>query len=215
MTVLPSGYAALDQALHRGGWPRAALTELLCTGWGIGEMQLLSPLLARCSTGPRQLFFLGAPHLPYAPALHACGIRLESVLLVQPTRDHDLLWCAEQILRSGTAACLLAWLPETRLADYTALRRLQLVAQRGDSTAFLFRPARVAHTPSPAVLRLMLSTAGEQLAIEILRQRGGRSGQRIGIPRDATLLYRHLDPELLPVGELQHAISDGMALPHH
>ncbi len=202
-TVLPSGHAALDRALHRGGWPRAALTELLGTAWGVGELQLLAPVLARCSSGARRLFFLGAPHLPYAPALHAYGIRLEAVLLVQPERGHDALWCAEQILRSGAAACLLAWLPEARLADYATLRRLQLAAQAGDVAGFLFRPLQAARASSPAALRLALRATDDQLAIEVLKQRGGRSGQRITIARDAALLRRRVDPALLPVPTLQ------------
>lgn len=202
-TVLPSGHAALDRALHRGGWPRAALIEVLTGGWGIGELELLAPVLAHCSAGPRRLFFLGPPHLPYAPALRTHGIRLEGVLLVQPERDRDALWCAEQILRSGAVSCLLAWLSEASLADYATLRRLQLAAQGGAAAAFLFRPLRATREASPAALRIALRAADDQLAIEILKQRGGRSGQQLTIARDAALLRRRVDPALLPAPALQ------------
>jgi hypothetical protein len=46
--ALPSGFAALDRAL-RGGWPSAALTELLLAQNGVGELGLLLPLLSQKS----------------------------------------------------------------------------------------------------------------------------------------------------------------------
>ncbi|MBK8306710.1 MAG: translesion DNA synthesis-associated protein ImuA [Gammaproteobacteria bacterium] len=134
--VLPTGHTLLDSALHQGGWPHAALTELLTDGCGIGEMQLLAPALAHCSRDPRRLFFLSPPYLPYAPSLHALGLRLERLQLVSAQPGSDTLWCAEQILRSGACSCLLAWLPGSRQADYPALRRLQLAARASSGPAF-------------------------------------------------------------------------------
>jgi hypothetical protein len=105
--------------------------------------------------------------------------------------------CAEQILRSGAAACLLAWLPESRLGDYRALRRLQLAAQGSASLAFLFRPPQAAHSLSPAALRIVLRVRGS-LAVEILKQRGGQAGQQITLVRANTLLQPRIDLALLP-----------------
>ncbi|MGH8425257.1 MAG: hypothetical protein ACRER3_23365, partial [Pseudomonas fluorescens] len=45
----PTGDAALDEALG-GGWPSPALIELLTDKHGIGELQLLMPLIAHCQT---------------------------------------------------------------------------------------------------------------------------------------------------------------------
>ena len=38
----PTGHAALDAALPSGGWPEAALSEILLAGPGVGELQLLA-----------------------------------------------------------------------------------------------------------------------------------------------------------------------------
>ncbi|MCZ6809882.1 MAG: hypothetical protein O7D92_08985, partial [Proteobacteria bacterium] len=46
---LPSGYSKLDRHLPGGGWPRHALTEILLEHYGMGELQLLMPALARLS----------------------------------------------------------------------------------------------------------------------------------------------------------------------
>ncbi|MDE2314898.1 MAG: DNA lesion error-prone repair protein ImuA, partial [Xanthomonadaceae bacterium] len=43
----PTGHAGLDAVLPSGGWPEAALSELLIPADGVGELQLLWPTLAR------------------------------------------------------------------------------------------------------------------------------------------------------------------------
>ena len=40
---LATGFTALDRELPDGGWPRGALTELLCDHTGIGELALMLP----------------------------------------------------------------------------------------------------------------------------------------------------------------------------
>ena len=49
MAGLASGYEKLDRHLPGGGWPRHALTEILTEHYGIGELRLLMPALARLS----------------------------------------------------------------------------------------------------------------------------------------------------------------------
>ena len=48
-TGLASGYPKLDRCLPGGGWPPAALTEILTAQYGIGELRLLMPALAKLS----------------------------------------------------------------------------------------------------------------------------------------------------------------------
>jgi len=40
---IPTAYDSLDEALPERGWPLGALTELLVTETGAGEMSLLAP----------------------------------------------------------------------------------------------------------------------------------------------------------------------------
>ena len=47
LPTVASGFAMLDAELPGGGWPRGALTELLCDGSGVGEISLLQPALRR------------------------------------------------------------------------------------------------------------------------------------------------------------------------
>jgi hypothetical protein len=88
----------------------------------------------------------------------------------------------EQGLRSGACAAVLAW-PD-HVPDWSAgtvLRRLQLAADAGDALAVLLRDPSAAAQPSPAALRLAVQSAGTELTVTLLKQRGGRPGSRIQI----------------------------------
>lgn len=177
-----TGFAALDDALHDGGWPAAGLMELLCAGHGIGELRLLMPALARLSQAEaRWIVWVAPPFLPYAPALIEAGVRLGKVLLTRPRNRRDALWAAEQALKSGTACAVLAWLAEPSL-EASALRRLQLAAQEGGAWGTLLRPAAAAAKPSMAELRILVETERshtcDRLAFSVLKRRGGWAGRR-------------------------------------
>ena len=176
-----TGFDVLDRHLPGGGWPARGLTEILTEHYGIGELSLLMPALARLGQGEGGstgcIVWVAPPYIPYAPALHSQGIDLDRVLVV---RDHtgargnqDVLWAMEQALRLGSCAAVLAW---TRSMDQAPLRRLQLAAEAGRCWAVLFRPPDASRQRSPAVLRMRLTAIGEQTRIEILKCRGGRPG---------------------------------------
>jgi protein ImuA len=175
---LASGYPELDRCLPGGGWPPEALTEILIGQYGIGELRLLMPALARLSveeaqtqTEPRWIAWVAPPFQPYAPALQQCGIDLSRVLIVRPKDDSELLWSAEQALSSGTCAAVLLW-PDG--LDDQASRRLQLAAEKGHSWAIAFRPLSARQQPSAAALRLELQSTGQGTRVHILKSRGGR-----------------------------------------
>lgn len=178
----PSGHAGLDRELPGGGWPAGALTEILCASQGIGELQLVLPALAALSQAGGRTAWLAPPHLPYAPALAAAGLRLEFLTVVRAPGRRDALWAAEQVLRAGACRALLMWLPRT---GYGELRRLALAAEAGAAIVLLFRPLSATQESSPASLRLALAPEGGQLAVRILKRRGAQLAAplRIPIPR--------------------------------
>lgn len=182
---LPTGFAALDATLHGGGWPRAALTELLTGQCGIGELQLLLPALAELSRQQLLQVWINPPFIPYAPTLVQSGIALSSVLIVR-TEAKQQLWACEQALRNAACGAVLYW--RGTALRYTELRKLQVAASAQQCLTFLMRPPLCAAQTSPAVLRLQLNAgAGNQLAVQILKQRGTHSGQTILLPRSTVL----------------------------
>lgn len=174
----PTGLAALDEALPMGGWPDAALTELLIPADGVGELQLLWPTLARLSQDDGVIAVVAPPYVPFAPAWQRAGVRLSQLQVIQ-TNARDALWAAEQCLRSGACAAVLCWPLQ---ADDRTLRRLQVAAETGRCLAFGFRPSQVARNPSPAALRIAIETNPPQL--RVLKCRGGLAPTRpIALPQ--------------------------------
>ena len=153
--TVDTGYAALNQVLPGGGWPQGALIEVLQPQAGLHEWGLLAPALAALQlAAPRQLMMLlGAPCLPFGPALGARQLDMRRLLCVQASDAPALLWATREALQCADVGSVLAWLPDARSAH---LRRLQIAAHAHNKLLFVFRPLRAQLESSPAPLRLKL-----------------------------------------------------------
>ena len=151
-----TGHAALDALLPCGGWPRGALSELLVTHDGVGELALLLPMLARVTAGGGRVVLVAPPYIPYPPAWRQRGMALEAMTVLEAA-PRDAPWAMEQCLRSGSCEVVLGW-PQG--GDVQSLRRLQVAAQAGRAIGIVLRDAKHAANPSPAALRLQC-TRGE------------------------------------------------------
>ena len=163
---------ALDEVLPWGGWPEAALTELLLPVDGIGELHLLLPTLARLTQASQDIAVVAPPYLPYPAGWRQGGVDFAHVHLID-ANARDALWASEQCLRAGCLAAVLCWPGH---ADDRALRRLQVAADTGGVMGFAFRDLKVARNPSPAALRIAIETAPAQL--RVLKCRGGLAPAR-------------------------------------
>src|SRR5690606_20608711 len=103
-----TGHAALDALLPQGGWPRAALTELLLPADGVGELALLLPTLARLTQAGDVVGVVAPPYLPYAPAWQAAGVDLRHLEIIEADA-RGALWAFEQCLRSAACAAVMGW----------------------------------------------------------------------------------------------------------
>ncbi len=176
--ALPSGFAELDAHLPGGGWPGGAVAELMSDAVGIGELGLLMPALSNLAHAGRYVILVAPPYLPYAPALAQRGLPLERVVVIHTDTLQQTLWAMEQALRCPAVGAALSW--PACLVDRN-VRRLQLAAEAGGSTGFLYRPPAAAREPSPAALRLRLHSDDTEsgLIVEIQKSRGGRAGMRL------------------------------------
>ena len=174
--TLPSGFPALDRCLPGGGWPLAAMTEVFIGEYGIGELSLFMPALAR--RAKQGITWIAPPFVPYAPALVRHGIDLRNVLLVQPSSAADVPWAIEQVLQARVDSTVLAWLNR---AKQTTLRRLQLRIATQRIWAVFFSPLTEASRRSPAALKLSLGKDEAALQVNILKCRGGRPAN-VSIP---------------------------------
>jgi len=173
LSVLPSGFAALDEQLPGKGWPRTGLIEILVSRFGSGELYLVLPALAALSRAAlaRWCVWVAPPLMPFAPALAAEGFVLDRLAVVEA--GARARWAFEQTLRSGACDASLAWARQITPRD---IRRLQLAAERGRTLGVLFRPHRAAREGSAAVLRLMLEPLSAGVRITLLKARGAARG---------------------------------------
>ena len=166
----PTGWPMLDAALPARGWPEDALTEILMPVDGVGELRLVLPTLARLTQGQRPVVLVAPPYLPCAMGWRQQGVNLHRLTIVD-AEEKQVLWAAEQCLRSGSCAAVLAW---PHRADDRSLRRLQVAADTGRALAFVFRDRKHLTNASPASLRLELTTT-PSTAIWVRKCRGGNA----------------------------------------
>lgn len=165
--ALPTGFDALDRVLPGGGWPRAALSEILFPADGVGELRLLLPALVMLGREGRPIVLVAPPYLSFPAAWIAAGVDLRWLQIVQ-AGEADAMWATEQCLRSAACAAVLCW---PRQADTATLRRLQLAAETGQTTGFMLRPSQAAAQASMAAVRIGIETGPSRL--RVLKCRGG------------------------------------------
>ena len=172
ISVVPSGFPALDKALPGGGWPSAGLIEILVSDIGVGELNVLLPALVTLTRkiSARWCAWVAPPFEPFAPALSAHGVVLERLFVA---RTGQPLWAFEQSLISGACEAVLAWAPRAPARD---IRRLQLAAEKGRTLGVLFRPRAVAQESSNAVLRMIVEPTDQGARVTLLKSRGGHRG---------------------------------------
>jgi protein ImuA len=122
----------------------------------------------------------------YAPGLEQIGLGPDKILYAQGRKDAEVLALAEDGLRDGSLACVIA---EVKAADQTATRRLQLAASDGNTPMLLYRRHRsrdrcplsglssamtrwrIGAAPSTPLLHAGLGRP--RWSVELVRQRNG------------------------------------------
>ncbi|PRC93847.1 translesion DNA synthesis-associated protein ImuA [Solimicrobium silvestre] len=191
-----TGFDEFDNELPSRGWPRSALIELLLQQPGIGEMQLLKPVLTQLSK-TQKIVLIQPPHLPQAMACKSWGIHINNLLWIKTSSATDGLWAAEQILKNGCCGAVILWQGNVRTES---LRRLHLAAQSTDTWLWLMRPLAVSMDASPASLRITLRPAAGGVSLNIVKRRGPSAKQNLFIPLADMPVARHYsDKENAPV----------------
>ncbi|TQV85849.1 translesion DNA synthesis-associated protein ImuA [Aliikangiella coralliicola] len=177
--AMSTGYAELDRQLHYSGWPQGAISELLLSHNGIGEIRLLSPLLARLNQKPGYITWVNPPYLPYAPALVNQRLKLDKQVIVKTSTVQETIWAAQQAMASTASSAVLVWLPKKVLGN--EIRKLSLAAKAGKCWGILLRHQSLSQQSSPATLRVILQVRQQKHLLSIIKQPGGWSGQQISL----------------------------------
>lgn len=189
--VLAFGLAALDDRLADRGIDGAGLHEMAAATAALGDdaavTMFAAGIAARFSNASRVTVLWALTRFDlYAPGLEQVGLGPGQVLYAQGRKDSDVLALAEDGLRNGSLACVVA---EVKAADQTATRRLQLAASDGATPMLLYRRHRSRDRcplaqPSSAMTRWRIGSLSSQpephsgigrarWLVELIRQRGG------------------------------------------
>lgn len=189
--ALPFGISEIDDRLAEHGLAGAALHEIAgaTANWSddAAATHFTAGVAARFAvgTGLTVLWALSRFDL-YAPGLEQVGLGPEKLLYAQAAKDSQVLALAEDALRDGSLACVIA---EVKAADQTTTRRLQLAAAEGRTPMLLYRRHRSREhnpfsQPSSAMTRWRIGVAPSlplphpgvgrgQWSVDLVRQRGG------------------------------------------
>lgn len=144
--ALPFGLPAIDERLADHGLDGAGLHEVGAASASFNDdacaTLFTAGIAARfaAESGFTILWAVTRFDL-YAPGLEQIGLGPDKILYAQGRKDAEVLALAEDGLRDGSLACVVA---EVKVADQTATRRLQLAASDGKTPMLLFRRHRIA-----------------------------------------------------------------------
>ena len=169
-SVVASGWALLDQELPGGGWPCHALAEVLSPQPAVLEWRLLGPTLRQVVARGGQVVVVAPPRQPHLPGLVHAGLDPRQLVWIQADTPAERLWVTEQLIKSGSAGALVAWVPQARQEQ---IRRLQVCAQSCAGLVFLCRPEAAQHEASAAPLRVHASLLLDwELRVQVFKRRG-------------------------------------------
>ena len=189
--ALAFGLAALDDRLADHGLDGAGLHEIAAATAALSAdaaaTLFAAGIAARFASQPGVTVLWALTRFDlYAPGLEQIGLGPDRILYAQGRKDADVLAMAEDALRDGSVACVIA---EVKAADQTATRRLQLAASDGRTPMLLYRRHRSRdrcplEQPSSAMTRWRIGCVpSERLAypgvgrarwsVELVRQRNG------------------------------------------
>jgi cell division inhibitor SulA len=164
-----TGFKELDNALQ-GGFPECGVIDIR-SQMGIGELRLVLPsILSRQQKRATDLVTFIAPPLSInSEMLAEFGFTLNQVMVVQPLSSKQILWSAEQSLKSGCCHSVIIWQTSLSVAQ---VKRLQLAAEKGNSLVFIMRQPQQEHISLPVTLGLKLSPSRVGIQGQITKRKG-------------------------------------------
>jgi RecA/RadA recombinase len=154
MPAVPTGHAALDEALGTAGWPRGALAVLdAAPGHGATSLALDSMAAAQAAGGLAAWVDASRTFDPASAARH--GVNLEWLLVVRPADAAEALELAAWLARSRFLDLLVIDLDRSSVPRF---ERLAALLPRSDATALLLGP--------PAPRQAAGKVAGVRLRLE-------------------------------------------------
>lgn len=181
------GLDAVEAAFPNAVFPTGAIHEFLnaMPEHAAASNGFIAGLLATLMQNGGVCLWISASRILFPPALRAFGVEPDRIIFVDLKREKDVLWAAEEALKCGGLAAVVA---EMREINFAQSRRLQLAVEKSRVTGFILRSdpgkisatacvARWKITPVPSVLEEDMPGVGfPRWNVELLKVRNGSPG---------------------------------------
>jgi hypothetical protein len=184
LEIYKSGLKELDTFLPNGGWPQIGLIEIIVEHYGLGELQLLMPLMRNLTNQDKILLWICPPYKICTSALLNAGIDIEKLLIISSeVKKKDALWAAEQALQTQEFGIVLLWQNHLKR---NALHRLLLATKNNKTLGVLFKKEKTENSQSSMILKLEASsrkglnmrTKTRKMKLQILKINGSLKPKR-------------------------------------
>ncbi len=195
---LETGYTVLDDLLG-GGLPSKGLVRVRSLS-GIGELSVFHQVLAD-NPNEKLISIINCPGNIHAAWLHQYHIDAEHVRLIRPEQPKDILWSAEQCLKSEACHIVVLWI--NSLTPRQA-RRLQVAASQHNTLCLMLESQHVARCALPLTLDMRISSTPTGLHIQIDKHVGAQADVSADIGFSNT-------PSNKTINQILHQRSDYIA----
>lgn len=208
------GLGRIRFAFPTNQFPTAAVHEFLTTGPETvsASAGFVGGLVSALAQDKGITVWISSSGLVYPPALKAVGLLPHQVIFIQPRKEKELLWAAEEALKCKGLSAVVC---ETTSLDFTTSRRLQLAVESSGVTGFMLRShSKIMHSTA-CVTRwriVPLASTNEEgmpgvgfprWQVELLKVRNGQPGVwqvewregRFVQPGKTAAIVRHLQTQ--------------------
>lgn len=183
-----AGLQAIAASFPHARFPAGAVHEFLSSRpeEAAASGGFITGLISALTPANRVCLWISARQTVFPAALKIFGIAPDRVIFVNTSREKNVLWAAEEALKSRAVTTVVA---EVHEMDFMPSRRLQLAVERSQALGFILRTADRHLTATACTARWRVSPASSRLEnnlpgvgfprwdVELLKIRNGRPGR--------------------------------------
>ena len=137
-SILDMQLGPITYAFPNRIFPLSAVHEFFCTGIEENAVStgFISGIMAGLMRNSGTSLWISTNRNLFPPALKRFGIAPEKIVFIDLKKEKEVLWAAEEALKTEGLAAVIA---ETQELSFTSSRRLQLAVENSGVTGFIIR----------------------------------------------------------------------------
>ena len=145
---------------------------------------LMTAIASRIVSKKSYLLWVGSSSEVYPPGLKCLGMEPSRIIFINHQKEKDILWTTEEALKCKALDLVITEIPGL---DFTSGRRLQLAAETGNVTGFVFRQSFLSPGTTASTSRWKINSVPgnpgnlpgvgfPRWQVEISKMRNGKTG---------------------------------------